>query len=251
MDQATANALRALNRRFYQERAEEFSASRNAPWPGWLRLLPRLRALSEQGGRLRVLDTGCGNGRFAHFLAEQLPQARVDYQGVDGSAPLIEIAQGRRLPGISAQWALLDFMEASDALPAGPFDCVTLFGVLHEIPGRQRRQALIAGLAERLREDGALVLARWRVAESPRLRERFLPWSAFGEHCALPLDLTQLEAGDHLLPWGEGRFARYVHAIRAEELQEATRELPLAPLEEFHEDGRERQLNHYTIFRRV
>ena len=251
MDPATASALRAINRRFYEERAQEFSDSRNAPWPGWLRVAPHLREFTEGGRPLSLLDAGCGNGRFAHFLAEQLPGRVIDYTGVDASAALLEIAGGRVLPGLSARWLHLDFVESGTTLPTGPFDCVTLFGVLHEVPGRTRRQALIAQLAERLRADGLLALARWRVAELPRLRERFLPWSAFGEHCALPLDPAQLEAGDHLLPWGEGRFVRYVHAIEREELSEATRDLPLAPLDEFMEDGRERQLNHYAIFRRL
>ena len=251
MDPATAEALRAINRRFYEERAQEFSDSRNAPWPGWLRVAPHLRKLTEAGRPLSLLDAGCGNGRFAHFLAEQLPGRPIDYTGGDASAALLEIAGRRVLPGLSVHWLQLDFMESGDALPAGPFDCVTLFGVLHEVPGRTRRKALIAQLAERLRGDGLLALARWRVAELPRLRKRFLPWSAFNEHCALPLDPAQLEAGDHLLPWGEGRFVRYVHAIEREELSEATRDLPLAPLDEFMEDGRERQLNHYAIFRRL
>lgn len=251
MDRATADALRALNRRFYEERAEEFSASRNAPWPGWLRLLPRLRALCAVGRTLSLLDAGCGNGRFAHFLGDQMPGHGIVYSGVDASAALLELAKRRPLPGLSARWRLCDFTQSGDALPRGPFDCATLFGVLHEVPGRQRRQALITRLAERLREGGLLILARWRVAEFPRLRERFLPWSAFHEHCEQPLDPRQLEAGDHLLPWGEGRFARYVHAIEPEELSEATRALPLAPVEEFLEDGRERRLNDYRIFRRI
>lgn len=251
MDRATADALRALNRRFYEERAEEFSASRNAPWPGWLRLLPRLRALCDEARPLCVLDAGCGNGRFAHFLAEQLPGEPIDYHGVDASAALLEIAGRHPLPGLTTRWLQIDFTEARVALPSGPFGCITLFGVLHEVPGYQRRRELIAQLAERLREGGLLVLARWRVGELPRLRERFLPWDAFHTHCAQPLDPRQLEAGDHLLPWGEGRFARYVHAVEREELSEATRALPLTLLEEYLEDGRERQLNHYTIFRRI
>ena len=251
MDQATVDALRTLNRRFYEERAEEFSASRNAPWPGWLRLLPSLRELCEPERALRVLDVGCGNGRFARFLAEQLSEASIDYHGVDASAALLEIAGSCPQPGVSARWLELDFVESGDALPSGPFDCVTLFGVLHEVPGRERRATLIAQLAKRLQEHGLLVLARWRVGDLPRLRERFLAWEAFGDHCRQPLDLAQLEAGDHLLPWGEGRFARYVHAVEADELIEATRNLPLAPIEEFDEDGRERRLNHYAIFRRL
>ena len=223
MDRATADALRDLNRRFYEERAREFSDSRNAPWPGWLRTLPRLRELCAQRGTLRVLDVGCGNGRFAHFLAEQLPRQVVDYQGVDASAALLEIAGGQDFAGLQTRWSRLDFTEAGDPLPKESFDLVTLFGVLHEVPGLQRRKELIAQLAGRLREGGLLALARWRVGELPRLRERFLPWETFHHYSTTPLNLRQLETGDHLLPWGEGRYARYVHAMEREELSEAAR----------------------------
>ncbi len=44
MDLDTRRALEAINRRFYDSAAEEFSDTRSHPWPGWERLLPQLAA---------------------------------------------------------------------------------------------------------------------------------------------------------------------------------------------------------------
>ena len=43
---------------------------------------------------MRVLDLGCGNGRFAEFLAQNLDQnIKIEYVGIDSSGELLELAQ--------------------------------------------------------------------------------------------------------------------------------------------------------------
>ena len=71
MDPETRKRLLALNRDFYTREAEAFSATRNHPWPGWVRILDGLAP-----GALAVLDAGCGNGRLARFLLERALQQR-------------------------------------------------------------------------------------------------------------------------------------------------------------------------------
>ena len=41
MDRSTALALNAINRSFYAERAADFSATRDEPWPGCRSLFRR------------------------------------------------------------------------------------------------------------------------------------------------------------------------------------------------------------------
>ena len=61
MNTATQRALAAHTRRFYEEHAIAFSATREHPWSGWQRVIAGV----QPSERLRVLDVGCGNGRLA------------------------------------------------------------------------------------------------------------------------------------------------------------------------------------------
>ena len=91
MDDSTRQRLNAVNRDFNTQHAGTFARTRNHPWPGWERAL---RA-GPQEEPLRVLDVGCGNGRFGHFLAEQAGR-RIAYTGVDLSPALLEEDAGAR-----------------------------------------------------------------------------------------------------------------------------------------------------------
>jgi SAM-dependent methyltransferase len=65
MKDETLRALNTINRVFYRDSAPSFDATRDAPWPGWQPLLPLLQGL--EGDPARILDLGCGNGRFPIF----------------------------------------------------------------------------------------------------------------------------------------------------------------------------------------
>jgi len=253
MNEITVHALNAINLAFYRERAGEFSATREFPWPGWRRLVRHILAPEETGDQpLRVLDVGCGNGRFAGFLCEALGRrgARLDYCGLDASAPLLAHARQRPLPGGTARFVELDFVEEPTRLPAGPFDLTALLGVLHGVPGRGRRRALVQATAERLAPGGVLALTCWRFAEFERFRRRLVSWETYNREAAQPIDAAQLEPGDHLMPWGDGRRpVRYCHATGADEIDTLVRGLGLERLETYLEDGRGGNLNRYAVFR--
>ncbi|MDZ4229466.1 MAG: class I SAM-dependent methyltransferase, partial [Patescibacteria group bacterium] len=76
--------LLKLNRRFYLKTQQYFNRSRQSPWPGWQKLLPYL-----QGQTLKVLDLGCGNGRFGIWLASHYS---IDYVGLDENQYLLDRA---------------------------------------------------------------------------------------------------------------------------------------------------------------
>ena len=109
MDDATRQRLSDINRAFYSTVAAEFDRSRAQPWAGWQPLLPHLAALPPMP---RVLDIGCGNGRFGHFLTQHLGAMR--YTGVDYSPEMLQITR-KRLP--DAQLLARDLV--SEAPPAG------------------------------------------------------------------------------------------------------------------------------------
>lgn len=249
MDRETAQALAEINRVFYRERAAEFSATREHPWPGWTRVLACLGGAPRP---LRVLDVGCGNGRFASFLARRLAEPFA-YVGVDASGALLARARRRPLEPGRATWLCRDWsLEGPErALPAGCFSLVALFGVLHHVPGAAARLALLQAAARRLAPGGLLALTAWRFEAVPRLRGRVLTWEEYNRDAPRPVDPAQLEPGDRLLRWGQpGSGAlRFCHFAGDAETDRLGAELGLETLAAYRADGRHRQLNRYLVLR--
>lgn len=253
MDERTRARLEAINRDFYDAVALEFSATRDHAWPGWEDVLSEL---SE--GTLRVLDVGCGNGRFATFLGDRW-KGRLVYLGVDSNEVLLTHA--REQPRTSEQ---IDF-EQHELLsagfrtdpPQGPFDLIVLFGVLHHIPSFAARSALLALLGARLADRGVLAVTLWRFAEDERLRKRLLPWEEYNARARRPVDADQLEPGDSLVRWGTEtstpRYCHFANETEAQHLIERTEETDanLRLVRRFRADGRSGDLNDYLLFRRA
>jgi SAM-dependent methyltransferase len=249
VDLETARALADINRAFYRDAAHEFSATRQEAWPGWSRVLEFLR---PGDAPLAVLDVGCGNGRLAAFLDGALA-APFRYVGVDASGPLLDRARAQPLRRARARWVQADWLEQppEQALRPGPFDLVALFGVLHHVPGFERRRALLAASSQRLAPGGLLALTCWQFESEPRLRRRALSWHDYNADAARPVAPDQLEPGDFLLRWGppERQRLRYCHFADADEAERWTRDLPLRPVACFESDGREGRLNRYLLLR--
>jgi SAM-dependent methyltransferase len=237
----TVEALRAINRRFYQERASEFSRTRERPWSGWGELLER--AAKFLPDRPRVLDVGCGNGRFARFLESRLGES-FDYCGVDES-PLGLAEARKRLAGRgNITLAEADF---STTLPQGAFDLIVLFGVLHHVPGRSNRLDLLKRLEERLLPGGLLTFSVWRFENLPRFRRKIVPWEEFRTQTGIDIDERDLEPGDHILTWGGTPIAyRFCHALSDEEELEIVRGLRLELVSSFDAGA---EPNRYWVFR--
>jgi SAM-dependent methyltransferase len=292
MNRQTQQALGAINRRFYEAHAEPFSNTRDHAWPGWERAwkaqptgveragqaqptsveragnaqptdverakegqptaAERVEQAQPASSELRLLDVGCGNARFGRFVAGRCPG--LHYTGVDSSGPLLEHA--RSALGATRHCLLrADLVSEGPAaaLPSGPFDWIAVFGVLHHLPGFALRRQLVAALAQRLAPGGVLALAAWRFAGRSRFARRSLSWETFCRGESAPIDLAELEPGDHLLRWGDSgelRAVRYCHETSDDELDRLTTALGLEAVDRFLSDGREGDLNRYVVLRR-
>ena len=257
MNSITRERLEAINRNFYSVRADAFDASRDHPWPGWQRSMGRI-ASGENGASAKVLDVGCGNGRLAHYLLDQFAQEpeRLEYVGIDQSAPLLSAARAR-IPqdhGARLRWVEADILEEriDSALPAGPFDLVAAFGLLHHVPGFEHRKALLAALAQRTRILGRLVFTAWRFANAERFENRITPWESHNADSPDPIDLQHLEAGDFLLSFGTGPGPpRYCHHCDDFEFDKLVAATGLELVDDFEADGRSGDLNRYAVLRRA
>ncbi len=237
MDETTIRVLNAINQRFYEIVAAEFDASRQQAWQGWDHLIEIIRAGPRPAPTsFRVLDVGCGNGRFGVFLADHLGRDRLRYTGIDSSAALLDRAWAA-LSGINAQFEQRDLVELPLDDSLGAFDLVALFGVLHHVPGADRRLALMRSLAERVASGGLLAFSEWCFLDQPSLRARVIAWDAG----------MQVEPGDYLLDWRRGtRAIRYCHAVDDAEHAHLIAAAGLSPLAEYRADA----ANLYTVMRR-
>ncbi|MCC7207566.1 MAG: class I SAM-dependent methyltransferase [Anaerolineae bacterium] len=240
MDAASIKRLNDLNRAFYALTVTDFDESRGRPWPGWRRLLPHL---AGKPSPVRVLDVGCGNGRFGRFLARNVA-AEVRYHGLDFSPALLDAARDAfARMGILADAVLEACDVLADGLPDGVYDLVAAFGLLHHVPGGENRRALVRALAERLAPGGLLVFTGWRFYEYERFRERIEPWP----------DGVAREPGDFLLDWRRGHAAntalRYCHHIDDAEQDALIAASGLERVETFRADGHTGDINSYALLR--
>jgi SAM-dependent methyltransferase len=238
MDQTVVNRLNQINRDFYRLTVQDFDESRGRPWPGWLRLLPHLA-----GSPLRVLDVGCGNGRFGRFLAHNLA-GDIHYHGLDHTPALLDAARAAFAQMNILPDAILEERDIVERPPeTGRYDLVALFGVLHHVPGHTGRCALLRTLTDRVAPGGLLVFTCWCFYEYERFRERIVAW---------PADLIT-EPGDYLLDWRRGHAAntalRYCHYVDEAEHATLNAATGLQLIETFRADGHTDDINAYSLLR--
>jgi len=265
MNSSTVAALNRINRRFYDQHQQSFSATRSRPWPGWNRAIsPFLATSVGEGGAQAaqaILDVGCGNGRFAIFL-DSVSCGTYRYLGIDSSPEMLLQADRRLvdLESIEAHFQLCELTrDPGDLDLAGrPFDLVVLFGVLHHIPGLDHRRRLLERLANLLAPSGFLVLSFWQFGNKDRFQGRILDWSDHNRLSSESVDRGQLEPGDFLLAWGDTAAAagqggsgpgprRYCHYANPGEAEELTQSLGLDTVDRFESDGGGGNLNLYFV----
>lgn len=251
----TAAALRRINREFYRRHAAEFSARRESPWAGWEKVVRGVEERRGEAEALSVLDLGCGNGRLERYLGRRWGD-RLTYLGVDDSSALLEIAAGRAAAG-RTRFLLHDLLEPLPArLPGEPFGLVAAFGLMHHVPGRAARRALLERAAERLAPGGLLAVSFWQFGDRERFQRRAVDWQRYNRTAPEPIDVADLEEGDQLLRWGEAGdtasghpTVRYCHWTQPAEVERLLAGLPMTAAT-FRADGAEGVLNLYALLER-
>jgi ubiquinone/menaquinone biosynthesis C-methylase UbiE len=117
--------------------------------------LPQLHEIfaGRDQRRLRLLDIGCGTGRFLDFLKQAWP--RLPALGLDMSEPYIRHAKLHL-----QRWSRIKFIVANAEqipMPDESLDAVTSIFMLHELPPKVRR-GMFAECARVLKPGGRLVL---------------------------------------------------------------------------------------------
>jgi SAM-dependent methyltransferase len=231
----TQQRLLSLNRDFYRQMAAPFARSRTQPQPGYQRLLAGLPQPAPH-----LLDVGCGDGRFGRYLLAH--QAITGYTGVDFSPELVATAQAPGGPGFPGAFHPRDLSQPGCLNDIGRFPAIACLATLQHIPGRANRQRLLAEMGQHLATGGRLLLSNWQFLTHDRQRRKITDWSTIG------LSPADVEANDYLLTWQSGGFAlRYLCLIDEAETADLAQSAGLTLLSQFHSDGKEGDLNLYTI----
>ncbi len=241
MKRSIAQRLLDLNRRFYREWGGDFAASREGLHKG---MEKSLEILSPRGG---VLDVGCGHGRIARaWKSGLLPETITHYAGVEQSRTLLDLAppEGPDLRFFQADLSRPGWSHPIRSL-GFPLSTALCFSVLHHIPGRDKRLALLAEIRSLLSGGGGLALSVWQFLHVPAMAAKVKSWKEAG------LREEDVEPGDVLYPWGkEGKALRYVHHFGEGELVSLVEETGFRVERVFRSDGRTGDLGLYVLARR-
>jgi len=161
----------------------------------------------------KVLDSGCGNGRFYELTKEK----KADYYGIDFSEKLIEICQKK--------YPLARFQKAGGfqlPFPDNFFDKVFSISVLHHIPSKELQTKFLEESKRVLKPGGLLVIRVWDF-----WKRRIFP-KLFIKHAFLKIaGKSKLDFKDVFWVWkdsaGKSSVERYFHCFTKRELEKLTR----------------------------
>jgi SAM-dependent methyltransferase len=234
MNTDTSTKLVEINQSFYRLEARGFSQTRQTPWRGWQILMDNYVYDRKP---LRVLDIGCGNGRFGSFLFEHYQIET--YVGIDFSQELIKIAKDNLKEYSQAVLLSTDIFTKGIGRFNQPFDLVVLWGILHHIPNYSARITLINQALELT--SGVFAASLWQFAKFERFKKLEASWDNLPD-----IDQSQLEAGDYLLNFNDSDHYRYCHSFSDQEIKRIKTDLLQPSITEYQADGKE-GYNRYII----
>lgn len=188
----------------YNKIANLFSEKREKTWQDIISFLSNYIKEND-----RILDSGCGNGRFYPFFKKN----KTDYFGIDFSENLIKIAKKKYPDG--------KFLVANSFnLPFSDnfFDKVISIAVFHHIPSKVYRLKFLAEIKRVLKNNGLLILSVWNLQKNKKAKKLFLKYTILKL-----LGLTKLDFKDIFYPWkdksGKILINRYFHIFSEKEIK--------------------------------
>jgi tRNA (uracil-5-)-methyltransferase TRM9 len=256
MHREIAQGFARLNQDFYETIGKYWNNDPHYEWEGWNKLLLIIQQIETK--KLKVLDLGCGNGRFATYLQEKLGnQKEIEYVGIDFSDFLLSVgvdslgAKPSVFKLISADVLFENWVSILEKEGFQAFDLVVLFGVMHHIPGDNFRTELIQKAASVLTKNGVLVFTSWQFLEDPRLSKRVLDKQSDEVQHVLSkyqLQPSDLEEGDYILSWVKKALGyRYSHFYTKSEIDLIIQKADLQLVTNFLADGRFSKANGYFV----
>lgn len=224
----------------YSTYAQEFSNTRQAPWDGWKHLLKYLKDVPHP----KILDLGCGNGRFLKYLIN----SEIDigaYVGIDNSSELLKMTdefmdKTRKSNNLSKfQLLNIDFENLNWGTEVtDQFDFIGAFGITHHLKSVESRKKFFETVNYLLKPGGFFAVTFWEFLKLERYANKITPVTIDGSK------------NDFEMTFGTNGAKRFCHYYNPLEIIEYTHNLPFKQIEEFNEDGVENNQNHYIVYRK-
>jgi SAM-dependent methyltransferase len=231
MNKKAEKFLLELVKKNYNEIAESFNETRKKPMkPIVSEIIKNLNIEINS----KVLDLGCGNGRFKKLLSKD-----VFYLGLDNSSELIKYAKDQQ----KGDFRCFDILSLTD-LDEDSFDFVFSWAVFHHIPGDKLRKKILNDVCRKTKKNGIFVFSVWKL----RKKRGFLKLATKSFFSSL-IKGRLLDFGDLIFNWkgskdGSSR-PRYYHAFSKKSLKKSIKKSEFK-INDFLEDD----YNYYLILKK-
>lgn len=168
-----------------------------------------------QNRKLRVLEFGCGSGRFASLLNQNFP-GQFDYVGIDLSDELLSYASQDNPNLTFFQW---DITKLIKNFEQESFDLIVWTSSFQHIPTTKERSFLMKNFYRLLNYDGILLMTNWSLSSCFVKKNWKAVWNA---RLKSRLRLDSSIARDLMVPWTDkdGKiYERFYHFFSLRELE--------------------------------
>jgi ubiquinone/menaquinone biosynthesis C-methylase UbiE len=138
----------------YSAIAEEFDATRKAPWPEFKAINSIIKKFK---GHVKILDIGCGNGRLFHYLKGQ----RISYVGIDNNRKMLSLAKQKILNKDKAKFRLAEMTRLP--FPDHSFDLVCCIAALHHLPTPKLQLKALKEMRRVCKKNGFCIITVWNL----------------------------------------------------------------------------------------
>lgn len=165
---------------FYNSEAKKYAETRKKFWHEEKAILDAITPLFEEKEKIRILEFGCGSGRFATLLNQQFP-GQFDYVGIDLSDELLSYASKENPNLTFFQW---DITKLVKNFEQESFDLIVWTSSFQHIPTSKERSFLMKNFYRLLDYDGMLLMTNrslsdwfikkhWKIVMKAKVLSRF------------------------------------------------------------------------------
>jgi SAM-dependent methyltransferase len=247
MKSEKAQQILAETKEIYDAIAPDFSDTRGKWWQPPFEFGKTIR------DGLKVLDLGCGNGRFAELFRGR----QIEYLGIDNSEELIRICREHFAGEPNIRFEVGDVTD-SDRIPflchpreggdpgeqlldsrfhgndnRGKFDLVLMIAVLHHIPSKRLRLQVLKSIHGVLAPGGQLIMRNWNLFNRQTAKQYWKRLLNF------PYKISRgvWSVKDAFIPWKplRNKNLRYIHSFTKGELRRLLREAGFSEIKLYYE----------------